>query len=166
MRVAITADVPDEKSPVSMIFGRCAYYGIYDTTANKLEFVPNPSGMMARGAGVQAGQFLIEQGVQMVITGGMVGPNASMVLSQAGIQTINSFRGTVKDAIEAIKNGNLPLSPPRGIPFQPQPYRPYGYYPIEPELTKEDELRMLEEEKARIEERLREIKKRLEELKE
>ena len=163
MRVAITADVPDENSPVSMIFGRCAYYAIYDTSTDKLEFVPNPGGMMARGAGVQAGQFLIEQGVQMVVTGGVVGPNASMVLAQAGIQVINSFRGSIRDAVEAIKRGDLkPIANPSPLP--PQPHPSYGYYP-EPELTREDEIRMLEEEKARIEERLKEIKKRLKELK-
>ncbi len=165
MRVAITADLADENSPVSMIFGRCAYYAIYDTSTDKLEFIPNPGGMMPRGAGVQAGQFLIEQGVQMVVTAGVVGPNASMVLAQAGIQVINSFRGTVRDAIETIKKGDLTPKVAQPPPF-PQPYPRYGYYPPEPELTKEDEIRMLEEEKTMIEERLKEIKKRLEELKE
>ena len=167
MRVAITADVNDENAPVSMIFGRCPYYAIYDTSTDRLEFVPNPGGMMARGAGVQAGQFLIEQRVQMVITGGVVGPNAGMVLAQAGIQVINSFRGTVKDAIEYLKKNELGPSaglPPRGPGFYPPPQ--YEYYPPEPQLTKEEEMRMLEEEKTRIEERLKEIKKRLKELKE
>ncbi len=160
MRIAITADVPDENSPVSVIFGRCPYYAIYDTSTDRLEFIPNPGGMTARGAGVQAGQFLMEQGVQMVITGGIVGPNASMVLAQAGIQMINSFHGSIRDAIEGVRKGELS---PRTAP---QPYPQYGYYPPQPQLTKEDEIRMLEEEKTSIEERLKEIKKRLEELKE
>ncbi len=164
MRVAITADVNSENSPVSMVFGRCAYYAIYDTATGRLEFVPNPGGMAARGAGVQAGQFLIEQGVQMVITGGMVGPNASMVLDQAGIQVINGFRGTIRDAVEAVKAGRLA---PQGAPMPPGPPPGPAYptaYPPE-ELPPEEEIRMLEEEKARIEERLEEIKKRLRELK-
>ncbi len=164
MRVAITADVNNESSPVSMVFGRCAYYAIYDTTTDRLDFVPNPGGMMARGAGVQAGQFLLEQGVQMVITGGMVGPNASMVLGQAGIQVINGFQGTIRDAVEAVKSGRLnrqQVPMPPGYP--PQPAYPPAYYPEE--LPPEEEIKMLEEEKARIEERLEEIKKRLKELK-
>jgi len=156
MRVAITADVPDENSPISPIFGRCAYYAIYDTTNDKIEFVPNASAMYARGAGVQAAQQIANLGVQMVITSGIAGPNASMVLEQAGIQIINSFQGTIRDAIEALKAGRIHPGPPRAVP-PPEPYPP---------MSKEEELRMLEEEKEYIEKRLEEIKKRLEELKE
>ena len=166
MRVAITADVPDENSPVSMVFGRCAYYAIYDTATDRLDFLPNPGGMMARGAGVQAGQFLISQGVQMVITGGMVGPNASMVLSQAGIEVVNGFTGSIRDAVEAVKSGKVRSWRSTSGPYASHPlYPPYNYGYQEPQLSKEEEIRMLEEEKARIEERLEEIKKRLKELK-
>ena len=161
MRVAITADVPDENSPISPVFGRCAYYAIYDTSTDKLEFVPNPGGMAARGAGVQAGQFLMEQGVSMLITAGVVGPNASMVLDQAGIQVINGFQGRIRDAIEAAKSGKLRATYQQ--PPQPPPYQ--QYYPPPMEIPPEEEIRMLEEEKMRIEERLEEIKKRLKELK-
>ncbi len=164
MRIAITADVTDENAPISPVFGRCPYYAIYDTNTDKLEFIPNPGGMMARGAGVQAGQFLIEQGVQMLITAGVAGPNASMVLSQAGIQMVNGFQGTIRDAVEAAKNGKLNSATPTAYP--PPQYPPYqGYYPPPVEIPPEEEVRMLEEEKSRIEERLEEIKKRLQELK-
>ncbi len=156
MRVAITADVPDENSPISPIFGRCAYYAVYDTATDKLEFVPNASAMYARGAGVQAAEQIANLGVQMLITAGIAGPNASMVLEQAGVQIINSFQGTIRDAIEAVKSGKIHPEPPRAFP-PPQPYQP---------MSKEEELRMLEEEKEYIERRLKEIKKRLEELKE
>ncbi|AGB03952.1 hypothetical protein AciM339_0050 [Aciduliprofundum sp. MAR08-339] len=159
MRVAITADAPSENSPVSPIFGRCAYYAIYDTATDKLEFVPNASAMYARGAGVQAAQQVANLGVQMVITAGIAGPNASMVLAQAGIQVINSFQGTVRDAVEAVKSGRVTTTNIPPAPFEPQ-YPPYY------QVSKEEELRMLEEEKRYIEERLKEIKKRLEELKE
>ena len=157
MRVAITADTPDENSPISPIFGRCAYYAIYDTTTDKLEFIPNPSAMYARGAGVQAAQQIATLGVQTVITAGIAGPNASMVLTQAGIQVINSFQGTIRDAIEAVKSGRIHPEPTRGFSPPPQPYPP---------MSREEELRMLEEEKEYIERRLKEIKKKLEELKE
>ncbi len=156
MRVAITADAPDENSPISPIFGRCAYYAIYDTATDKLEFVPNASAMYARGAGVQAAQQIANLGVQTVITSGIAGPNASMVLAQAGIQVINSFQGRIRDAIEAVKSGRIYSEPPRAF-SPPQPYPP---------MSKEEELRMLEEEKEYIEKRLEEIKKKLEELKE
>ena len=150
MRVAITADVNDPNAPVSPIFGRCAYYAIYDTETDKLEFVPNASAMYARGAGVQAGQQIASLGANMVITAGVVGPNASMVLAQAGIEVINSFQGTIRDAVEAVKSGKIMGA--RAHPSAAQP------------LSREEELRMLEEEKEFIERRLEEIRKRLKEL--
>ena len=165
MRIAITADAPDENSPISPVFGRCAYYAIYDTTTDKLEFVPNPGGMMARGAGVQAAQFVASQDTQVLITGGVVGPNSSMVLAQAKIEVVNGFQGAIKDAIEAAKNGNFHGAVP-GKSANPAYYPPYPPNPYEnTPMNLEDELRMLEEEKAYIEERLKTIKKRLQELK-
>jgi len=152
MRVAITADVPDENSPISPIFGRCAYYAVYDTATDKLEFVPNAAAMYARGAGVQAAQQVASLGVQMVITAGIAGPNASMVLAQAGIQVVNNFGGTIRDAVEAVKSGKITA---QQMPITPPPAP----------ISKEEELRMLEEEKEYIERRLEEVKKRLKELK-
>ena len=159
MKVAITADVPDEKSPISPIFGRCAYYAIYDTTEDKLEFVPNQMGMYARGAGIQAAQFIVSQGVSIVITAGVAGPNSSMVLSQGGVRVINSFRGTIKDAIEMVKSGRIGE-------MEAEPYPMYMPRQIAPpvQMTREEEIKMLEEEKEMIEGRLEEIKKRLKEL--
>jgi len=162
MRVAITADVPRDDTPISMVFGRCPYYAIYDSSTDKIEFVPNPGGMSARGAGVQAGQYLIEQGVSVLITAGAVGPNASMVLGQAGIQVINGFQGTIRDAVNSIKSNKIPAPQQAAVPMQNYGYNAYGFaHPFTPE----DEIKMLEEEEARIKERLEEIKKRLEELK-
>ncbi len=163
MRVAITADVPREDTPISMVFGRCPYYAIYDSESDKIDFVPNPGGMTARGAGVQAGQFLIEQGVSVLITAGAVGPNASMVLGQAGIQVISGFQGTIRDAVSHVKNNDI-----KAVPRAPIPPQNYGYNTMAmgyiPQLTPEEEIKMLEEEESRIKERLDEIKKRLEEL--
>lgn len=151
MKVAITADSPTESSPISPIFGRCAYYAIYDTSKDKVEFLPNPASMYPRGAGIQAAQYLISQGVQLIITGGIPGPNSSMVLSQAGIPVITNFVGSIRDAIEDVKSGKL----------KPQA----SQSPMAP-LSKEDEIKMLEEEREYIKRRLEEIKKRLKELKE
>ncbi len=158
MRVAITADVASETAPVSMVFGRCPYYAIYDTNTGSLDFVANPGGMMPRGAGVQAAQFLIEQGVNTLVTAGVAGPNASMILAQAGIQVVNGFQGRIIDAVEAIKNGNLKIGYTQVAPAP----MAQQYMPVE--ISPEEEIRMLEEEAARIKERLEEIRKRLGEL--
>ncbi len=162
MRVAITVDSPNEDAPVAPIFGRCAYYAIYDTESDKIEFIPNASAMYPRGAGVQAAQQIISLGVQQVITGGIPGPNSSMILAQAGIGVISNFSGTVRDAVGAIKQGKIEA---RRMPITPAYSPPYPTYaPFEAPISKNDEIRYLEEEKRFIEERLKEIKKRLREL--
>ncbi len=162
MRVAITVDSPSENALVSPIFGRCAYYAIYDTESNKIEFIPNASTMYPRGAGVQAAQQIISQGVQQIITGGIPGPNSSMILAQAGIGVISNFSGTVRDAVEAIKQGRIETQRAPMPPTYPLNYP--GYTPFEAPRSKEEEVKYLEEEKKFIEERLKEIKKRLKEL--
>ncbi len=165
MKVVITADTPSENSPVSPIFGRCAYYAVYDTETDKLEFVPNPAAMYPRGAGVQAAQYVASLGARMVITAGIAGPNSSMVLAQAGIAVISNFAGTIRDAVEEIKRGRIKLEeampPAPAMPGYPG-YLAYGS-PAQ-SLSREEEIKMLEEEKSYIEERLKEIKKRLKEL--
>lgn len=164
MRIVITADAPSDTSPVSPIFGRCAYYAVYDSSTDKLDFVPNPAVGYARGAGIQAAQYVLSLGPEMIITGGIPGPNSSMVLSQAGIPVITNFVGSVRDAIEDAKSGKLkPQTAQSPIPpMAPGPFPGYQQVP----LSKEDEIKMLEEEKEYIKRRLEEIKKRLKELKE
>ena len=161
MRIVITADAPSDTSPVSPIFGRCAYYAVYDSSTDKLDFVPNPAVGYARGAGIQAAQYVLSLGPEMIITGGIPGPNSSMVLSQAGIPVITNFVGSVRDAIEDAKSGKLKPQAAQS-PMAPAPFP--GYQQVPP--SKEDEIKMLEEEKEYIKRRLEEIKKRLKELKE
>ena len=161
MRIVITADAPSDTSPVSLIFGRCAYYAVYDSSTDKLDFVPNPAVGYARGAGIQAAQYVLSLGPEMIITGGIPGPNSSMVLSQAGIPVITNFVGSVRDAIEDAKSGKLKPQTAQS-PMAPAPFP--GYQQVPP--SKEDEIKMLEEEKEYIKRRLEEIKKRLKELKE
>ena len=157
MKIAVACDAPQENSPVSAVFGRCAYFAIYD--GKNIEFIPNTSSGFARGAGIQAAQMLASMGVNIAITGGIVGPNASMVLAQAGISVVNGFHGTVKDAIESVQRGTMSPMPPN-IPLVNEPP-----FITDSQSFEYDELKMLEEEKAYIEERLEDIKKRLNELK-
>ena len=164
MRVAITVDSPSDNAPVAPIFGRCAYYAVYDTDTDKIEFIPNSATMYPRGAGVQAAQQILSLGVQQVITAGIPGPNSSMILAQAGINVVSNFTGTVRDAVEALKSGKIEAKRVAMPPAYPN-YPSYpSYAPFETPIGKEEEIRYLEEEKRYIEERLKEIKKRLKEL--
>ena len=137
MKVVITADGPNLDSPVSGVFGRSPYFIIYDLATDRFEAVQNPAQGAFGGAGPMAANFVASQGARVVVTGGIPGPNAQGVLMGLGLEIIQ-FQGLVRDAVSMLKSR----------------------YNIKP-LSKEDELRLLKEEKARIEARLKEIEEQL-----
>ena len=93
-------------SQIDPRFGRCAYFIIADTDTMDHQCLPNSAHTSPHGAGVQAAQVVVNQNVQVVVTG-MVGPNAHRVLSAAGIEVVAGVTGTVRDAIERYKTGEL-----------------------------------------------------------
>ncbi|MFL7807559.1 MAG: NifB/NifX family molybdenum-iron cluster-binding protein [Anaerolineae bacterium] len=106
MKIAVTANGQDLDAPTSPVFGRCPTYILVDTETMQFEVVANPALSAGSGAGIQAAQFIIEQGAQAVVTGN-VGPNAYGVLSAAGVAVYLNNGGTVRQAIEAYNAGEL-----------------------------------------------------------
>ena len=110
MKVVVSAMGEDLNSEVSPVFGRCPMYVFVDTDNMQFEAVPNPSMSAPGGAGIQAAQFVVSKGVQAVLTGN-VGPNAFNVLQAAGISIYPVTAGTVQQAVDAYKGGQLqPIS--------------------------------------------------------
>ena len=62
-----------------------------------------------QGAGIQAGRNVIDLGVEAVITGN-VGPKAFATLQAGGVEVYTGAAGTVADAIEQFKAGQLKQS--------------------------------------------------------
>ena len=58
------------------------------------------------GAEIQSGQLIVEKDVKTVLTGN-VGPNAFQTLKAAGVAVIVGVSGTIKEAVEKYKNGEL-----------------------------------------------------------
>jgi len=106
MKIAITAKNPDLDSEVDPRFGRCSYFLIVDTDTMNFENISNQSAMASGGAGIQAAQNVAKTGAKIVITGNM-GPNAFQTLSAAGIQVFTGANGSIKEAIEKYKKGEL-----------------------------------------------------------
>jgi predicted Fe-Mo cluster-binding NifX family protein len=106
MKIAVTANGQDLDAPTSPVFGRCPTYILVDTETMQFEVVANPALSAGSGAGIQAAQFIIEQGAQAVVTGN-VGPNAYGVLSAAGVAVYLNNGGTVRQAVEAYNAGEL-----------------------------------------------------------
>ena len=106
MKIAISSSGNTLESNVDSRFGRCPYFLIYDTDSAEFETIENKSRQAMGGAGIQAAQVVSEKKVEAVITGN-IGPNAFRVLSSASINVFSGISGTVKNAIEKIKSGEL-----------------------------------------------------------
>jgi predicted Fe-Mo cluster-binding NifX family protein len=106
MRIVVTSSGADLDAPASPVFGRCRAYVFVDTENMDHEAVENPAIGAASGAGIRAAQFVIEQGAQAVVTGN-VGPNALSVLQSAGVPIYPFGGGTVRQAAEAFRTGQL-----------------------------------------------------------
>jgi predicted Fe-Mo cluster-binding NifX family protein len=107
VKVAASATSGSLDAPIDPRFGRCSYFVIVDTDTMHVDALPNTSRNAPSGAGISAAQTVTNHGVHTVLTGN-VGPNAHQVLSVAGIDIKTGITGTVKDAVDQFKQGQLP----------------------------------------------------------
>ena len=106
MKIVVTANSTNLDAPTSPIFGRCPAYLFVDTETMAFEATENPALSAPGGAGIQAAQFVVERGAQAVLTGN-VGPNAMNVLQAAGVPLYLISEGTVRQAVEMFRQGQL-----------------------------------------------------------
>lgn len=106
MKICVSASSNNLDANVDSRFGRCPYFVIIDSETMEFDVVPNDSTNAAHGAGIQAAQTVVNKGVKVVITGN-VGPNAFQVLSTTGITVLTGVSGSIKEAVEKYKNGEL-----------------------------------------------------------
>jgi predicted Fe-Mo cluster-binding NifX family protein len=109
MRIVITAQGNDMNGQTSPRFGRCPYFIVVDTETMGFEVLSNPAISASGGAGIQAAQFIIEQGAQALLTGN-VGPNAADVFRAAGLPIYLNNERTVQASVEAFKAGRLSIA--------------------------------------------------------
>jgi len=106
MRIVVTADGAGLDAPASTVFGRCRSYVFVETDSMEAETLENPAIDSASGAGIQAAQFVVEKGAKAVVTGN-VGPNAYSVLQASNVPVYLLEDGTVRDVVEAYREGEL-----------------------------------------------------------
>jgi predicted Fe-Mo cluster-binding NifX family protein len=106
MKICVTAVADRLDAQVDPRFGRSQYFVIVDPATMEFEAMPNAALNAPGGAGIQAAQAMVNEGVDVVISGNM-GPNAFQVLSAAGVKIATGAYGTVKDAIELYQAGKL-----------------------------------------------------------
>jgi len=88
-------------------FGRASCFVVVDTETGDSHTVDNTRNLeAAQGAGVQAAQAVVAQGVAAVLTG-HCGPKAFKVLQAAGIEIYVGVSGTVAAVAERFRDGRF-----------------------------------------------------------
>lgn len=106
MKVAVSSSGRDLDSQIDPRFGRCAYFLIVETDDMSYEAFENENLALGGGAGISSAQFVSSKGAAAVLTGNC-GPNAVQALSAAGVELFVNQTGTVKDALDRYRSGEL-----------------------------------------------------------
>lgn len=106
MKIAIPAEENRMGSPVSLSFGRTAYYAIVDSKTLEYSFIENPGAQSQGGAGIKAAQTVVDSGAEAVITFHL-GQNAADVLKPAGVTILKAVPGNVTDLVRKYVAGVL-----------------------------------------------------------
>ena len=106
MKICVTATANSLDAQIDPRFGRCSYLIIVDSETMQFEAIPNMAAGATGGAGIQAAQAIANKGVKLLITGN-VGPKAFQALTAAGIEIATGAFGTVREAVEKYKRGEL-----------------------------------------------------------
>ncbi len=106
MKLAITSTgqkLSDDHDPR---FGRCSYFLIYDTEQGLLKAVENKGVLSGGGAGIAASQQIIDEQVEVVLTGNM-GPNAYNLMKSSGIKVYQCKAGSCQSTLDDFNQSKL-----------------------------------------------------------
>ncbi len=107
MKVAVTSQGKELSSQVDARFGRAKYFIMVDTDSGEFTAHDNSQNLnAAQGAGIQAGQNVINLGAEAVVTG-TVGPKAFTTLQAGNVKIYIGASGAVAEVIEQLKAGTL-----------------------------------------------------------
>lgn len=108
MKIAVATMKGGLEDNVSPFFGRCANYTMVECENKEFKEVTvldNPAMSAAGGAGIQAAQYVADEGCSAAAAGNF-GPNAAAVLKAANVEMIQA-QGNVREVIEGYINGEL-----------------------------------------------------------
>lgn len=115
MKLALSSTGRELDSQLDPRFGRSAYFIIVDTDDMSFNAFENEQTGMTSGAGISSANFVISKGIKAVLTGNC-GPKAMQVFSAAGIDVFTGQTGSVKNAVENYKKGNMQSSTTATVP--------------------------------------------------
>lgn len=107
MKIIVAASDADINAQVDPRFGRAKAFILYDTDTAEWAALDNSQNVnVAQGAGIQAATTVVNSGAEAILTGNC-GPRAFATLSAASIKVYTGVTGTVAEAIEKLKSGEL-----------------------------------------------------------
>lgn len=107
MKIGITSLGKSKDSKIDTRFGRSSNILIFSEERQLEKSMANPGAQAQRGAGVQAAQKLVDEEVNVLITGN-IGPNALNLLQQSNIEIYLTSAGiSAKEAFEKYNSGDL-----------------------------------------------------------
>jgi len=107
MKIIITSKGKTLDSEVDPRFGRGAYFLLIDADSKEFEVLDNSEGIAAsHGAGVQAGQRVVNSGATALITG-HVGPKAGQAMAGSDVKIYSHAEGTVREMLNKFLAGEL-----------------------------------------------------------
>ena len=110
MKIAVSSSGKDFDAQLDPRFGRAAYFIIVDPEIMAFEVVENQQSLnLPQGAGIQAAKTIVDNKADVLITG-HCGPKAFKVLQSAGVIIAIGAKGSVADAIQQYKNGELEVA--------------------------------------------------------
>ena len=106
MKIAISSNDGKKTSEFSTRFGRCPMFIIYDSKTEKWQSIINPGINAQGGAGTKVVQLLVENQVDVTITG-HYGPNAYKAIQATNIKAFQAQTGTPLELLKKYVNNDL-----------------------------------------------------------
>lgn len=169
MKVCIASNQGGLEDSICPIFGRCPSFTIVDVENGEIQNVEvrkNQHAQAAGGAGIQAAQFVANQGSEACIAGNF-GPNAYRVLARAGVQAY-AAEGNIEEIVSAYLNNQLtPVNQPTARAHRGM--RGRGFMQSGPETSPENREKQVEHLEGKLEgleEEMQSVKEELRKLRE
>ena len=108
MKIVIPAKNNNLEAEVDVSLGRCEYFLIYDLDKSEEHYIENTAKNAQGGAGVLAGQLLVDSGCDALITR-RCGIKAGQVLDGAGILVYKAVEGSLKENIDKFREKELAI---------------------------------------------------------
>jgi len=117
MKVAVAATGKTPYFHVDNRFGRCSFFIVVNLESMGFDAIENPGLKERDTAGIEASRVLISRDVDAVVVRN-IGHNALVTLDGAGIKVYVGVAGTILNAIENLKGGEVTFAERPTVGFQ------------------------------------------------